>query len=45
MIIQHRETTDGHRKDLCKFFEAVLNPLLRIVVSLAQDCDRKALQP
>jgi hypothetical protein len=36
MIIHHRETTDGHRKDLRKLFEPVLKPLLAVVISLTE---------
>ncbi len=27
MIIQHRETTDGHREDVCEFLELDFDPL------------------
>jgi hypothetical protein len=36
MIIHHRETTDGHRKDLRKLFKPFLKPLLAVVISLTE---------
>jgi hypothetical protein len=36
MIIQHRETTDGHREDVRGFLEPVFDPLFAILITLAQ---------
>ena len=36
MIVQHRETTDGHGEDLRKFLESAFKPLLAVVVSFAE---------
>jgi hypothetical protein len=36
MITHHRETTDGHRKDLRKLLKPVLKPLLAVVISLTE---------
>jgi len=30
LIIQHRKPTDGHREDLCKFLQAMLDPLFAV---------------
>jgi hypothetical protein len=36
MIIHHRETTDGHRKDLRKLLKPVLKPLLAVVLRFSE---------
>ena len=41
MIIHHREPTDGHRKDFCKFLEPVFDPLPAVVVSFPQKNARR----
>ena len=36
MIIQYRETTDGHGEDLRKFLESAFKPLLAVIVSFSE---------
>ena len=41
VIIQHREPADGDGEDLCKFFEALFDPLLAVECSFGQQEARR----